>query len=59
MTQIIIFMGKNFQWHCERLLMGIHFSIFLMFLLFHLYTDTSDIPESLHWDPEDDQKESS
>jgi len=24
--------------------------------LFHLYTDTSDIPRKLHWDPEDDQK---
>lgn len=24
--------------------------------LFHLYTDTSNIPRKLHWDPEDDQK---
>lgn len=24
--------------------------------LFHLYTDTSDIPRKLHWDPEDDKK---
>ena len=24
--------------------------------LFHLYTDTSDIPRKLHWDPEDDEK---
>ena len=24
--------------------------------LFHLYTDTNDIPRKLHWDPEDDQK---
>tara|TARA_B100000941_G_scaffold43799_2_gene26867 strand:+ start:395 stop:1390 length:996 start_codon:yes stop_codon:yes gene_type:complete len=24
--------------------------------LFHLYTDTTDIPRKLHWDPEDDQK---
>ena len=24
--------------------------------LFHLYTDASDIPRKLHWDPEDDQK---
>ena len=24
--------------------------------LFHLYTDISDIPRKLHWDPEDDQK---
>ena len=24
--------------------------------LFHLYTDTSDIPRKLHWDPEDDHK---
>ena len=23
--------------------------------LFHLYTDTSDIPRKLHWDPEDDK----
>jgi hypothetical protein len=24
--------------------------------LFHLYTDTSNIPRKLHWDPEDDEK---
>ena len=24
--------------------------------LFHLYTDTSDLPRKLHWDPEDDKK---
>ena len=24
--------------------------------IFHLYTDTSNIPRKLHWDPEDDQK---
>jgi hypothetical protein len=24
--------------------------------LFHLYTDTNDIPRKLHWDPEDDKK---
>ena len=24
--------------------------------MFHLYTDTSDIPRKLHWDPEDDEK---
>jgi hypothetical protein len=24
--------------------------------LFHLYTDTSNIPRKLHWDPEDDQR---
>ena len=24
--------------------------------LFHLYTDTGDIPRKLHWDPEDDKK---
>jgi hypothetical protein len=26
--------------------------------LFHLYTDTSNIPRKLHWDPEDDQNRS-
>ena len=24
--------------------------------LFHLYTDVSNLPRKLHWDPEDDQK---
>ncbi len=56
MILIIISMVKKLSMALRAFTHGYSFFHIPDVPLFHLYTDTSDIPRKLHWDPEDDEK---